>query len=405
MFGHASELAQFNECLATGRHDRAMPLFDKIVQDDLSARLVLESVLMSVANQNDPSLAIVHGVATVDSARQLIALAPFPACRPLLRFVALYAFSLVKRRLTAEDVRIHAQQVPQASAQEVALAEAVGAGQPDLAAAILGRIALDAGLDAAGHAALRLTFGEIGRLGHNLSLAVSYVEAARSLGLPRGLLLLANLAIQQCRMMPGVRLVETPPIAITGAPVSGGLTAALADGNFRQVEELVGSHCAAGDAQAALRPLLIAGSADPGFLGHNLSLVHSAALASRYLSPDENAALIWKLYRTTDTKFSFPDFLRLRGSSAGDRDGAISALQATLQHRTPPAEKTLRHALEAGVTLEEIAELVVGNYGAWRVGEKEHTIGYLNASIQVARGLGRDEAMLPLVIALSKLPF
>ena len=47
----------------------------------------------------------------------------------------------------------------------------------------------------------------------------------------------------------------------------------------------------------------------------------------------------------------------------------------------------------------------MGNYGNWRVGEKEHTIIYLNAAIQAAHWLGREEAMLPLVIALSKLPF
>ncbi len=408
MFGQASELAQFNEHLAMGRHERAMPLFDKIVQDDLSARLVLESVLMSVANHNDPNLAVLHGVQTVDSARRLIALAPFPAGRPLLRFVTLYAFSLLKRRLTAEDVRIHALKVPKVSANDIAFAEAVAHSQQDLAAAILGRIALDAGVEAAGRAAIRLAVGDIGRLGHNLALTVSYVEAAQSLGLPRGLLPLANLAIQQCRMMPNARLAASPALPVIPAghpPDADGLATAVGEGKFDRVEDLVKSMCAAGDARGALRPLLVAASADPSFLGHNLSLMHSAVLASEYLAPEDNAALVWKLYRTTDTKFGFPDFLRLREATNADRKGAISGLEATLQYKTPPAEQTLRHALEAGLSLDEIAEIVVGNYGNWRVGEKEHTIVYLNAAIQAARWLGRDQAMLPLVIALSKLPF
>ncbi len=406
MFGEASELAQFNEHLATGRHDRAMPLFDKIVQDDLSARLVLESVLMSVANQNDPSLAVPHGVPTADSARQLIALAPFPASRPLLRFLTLYAFSLVKRRLTAEDVRIHAQQVEKSPALETGYAQAVSQNQPDAAAAILGRIALDGGIRTAAHAALRPTFGEAGRLGHNLTLAVSYIEAARALGLPRGLLPLANLAIQQCRMMAHAKPAEIPALPkVLLAPDPEALATAVSEGEFERVESLVASLCAAGQGVAALRPLLVASSADPGFLGHNISLIHSAAGAIRDLTPTESAALLWKLYRTTDTKFAFPEFLRLRPSSGVDRQAAISGFQSTLLHKTPPAEQTLRRVLEGGVGLDEVAELIVANYGNWQVGEKEHTIGYLNAAIQVARLLGRDEAMLPLVIALSKLPF
>ena len=406
VFGPASELAQFNKALATGRHDRAMPLFDKIVRDDVSARLVLESVLMSVANQNDPSLAVLHGVPTVESAREMIAIARYPACTSLLRFVTLYAFQLVKRRLSAEDVRIHALQVSPSPALETGYAQAVSENQPDAAAAVLGRIALDGGIEAAAHAALRGTLNEIGRLGHNLTLAVSYVEAAKALGVPRGLLPLANLAIQQCRMMAKAKPAEIPPLPkVPPPPDAAALAAAVADGDYEGAESLVASLCAAGQALAALRPLLIASSADPGFLGHNIALTHAAAMAWSYLRPEETAWLIWKLYRTTDTKFVFPEFLRLRGTGTIEPKAAISGLRATLQYKTPPGEQTVRHVLEAGVTLDEVSEIVVGNYGNWRVGEKEHTIGYLNAALQVARILGRDEAMLPLVIALSKLPF
>ena len=44
-------------------------------------------------------------------------------------------------------------------------------------------------------------------------------------------------------------------------------------------------------------------------------------------------------------------------------------------------------------------------YGQWTVGEKEHTISCLNAVLQTAKFLGKDEALLPLAIGLSKLPF
>src|SRR5205823_5346575 len=65
----------------------------------------------------------------------------------------------------------------------------------------------------------------------------------------------------------------------------------------------------------------------------------------------------------------------------------------------------LGHALEGGVALEEILEMVVDFYGQWTVGEKEHTIIYLNAVLQTAKFLGTEEALLPLAIGLSKLPF
>jgi len=406
VFGEASELAQFNEFLATGRHDRAMPLFDKLLRDDASARLLLESVLMSVANHNDPSLAIVHGVSTVESARELIALAPYPSCKSLLRFLTLYSFGLAKRRLTAEDVRIHAQKIEPSPVLETGYAQAVSQNQPDAAAAILGRIALDGGIRAAAHASLRITFGETGRLGHNVALAVSYIEAARALQLPRGLLPLANLAVQQCRMLATSNAIDVPPLPEDlPSPDPEALETALSEGEFDRVQSIVASLCASGRSLAALRPLLVAASADPGFLGHNLSLIHGAAVAVGELTPAESAAFLWKLYRTTDTKFTYPEFLRLRPASGVDRTAAMSGFQATLAHRTPPPEQTVRRVLEAGVQIEELAEVVVANWGNWRVGEKEHTIGYLNAAFQAARLLGRDEAMLPLVIAVSKLPF
>src|SRR6267143_4087352 len=151
--------------------------------------------------------------------------------------------------------------------------------------------------------------------------------------------------------------------------------------------------------------LPISASAEPGFLGHTLSEVHGARLASRFLTPSENAWLSWKLYRTLTTRFGYPEFLRLGDPENQDRPSMLSALESSLRFKSPPAEQTVRHALEADVPLDEILASVVDFYGQWTVGEKEHTISYLNAVLQTARFLGRDEALLPLAIGLSKLPF
>src|SRR5205809_518841 len=77
----------------------------------------------------------------------------------------------------------------------------------------------------------------------------------------------------------------------------------------------------------------------------------------------------------------------------------------TVRSSSPPAEERVRHALEAEVPLDDILAAIVDFYGQWTVGEKEHTIGYLNAVLQTAKFLGKEEALLPLAIGLSKLPF
>jgi len=83
----------------------------------------------------------------------------------------------------------------------------------------------------------------------------------------------------------------------------------------------------------------------------------------------------------------------------------LSALESSLRYKSPPAEETVRHALEADVPIEDLLATVVDFYGQWTVGEKEHTISYLNAVLQTAKFLGKEEALLPLAIGLSKLPF
>jgi len=83
----------------------------------------------------------------------------------------------------------------------------------------------------------------------------------------------------------------------------------------------------------------------------------------------------------------------------------MAALRTSLQYKTPPAETTLRQALEVGIPLEEILATIVNAYGQWTVGEKEHTIISLGAALETAKFLGRDDALLPLAVALMRLPF
>ena len=172
-----------------------------------------------------------------------------------------------------------------------------------------------------------------------------------------------------------------------------------------QPPEILQAFAFEGRADEAYRPLLIAASAEPGFLGHTLTEVHTARLASRFLTPSENAWLSWKLYRTLTTRFGYPEFLRLGKPENQDRPSMLAAVESSLRYKSPPAEETVRHALEADVPLEDILAAVVDFYGQWTVGEKEHTISYLNAVLQTAKFLGKAEALLPLAIGLSKLPF
>src|SRR2546428_9591177 len=212
MFGRASEVSQFNELLHTGDHLRAMRLFDRVSDDPGQCRLVLDSVLMSNANQHDPQLHTPHGLQTTNAARAMLAISGFPAGVPLLRFLTLYSFSLRKRDLTAEDVRIKARSLPVLPDPVTALHRAFAAGDVGVAGAVLARIALDGGISAAAHAVLRYTLYDLGKLGHHFAFAVSFLEAAQALGLPRGLLPIANLGFFLAESMEGTRPIEIPPL-------------------------------------------------------------------------------------------------------------------------------------------------------------------------------------------------
>ncbi len=404
----AKDLERFLALLPTSEHKRALPLYDDVVRDLNSVGPILRELLWVMSNHDDPQLHTPHALLTAVAGRDLLRLTRPPGGLPLLRFLVLYNFSLPKRALSPAQADAGVRSVPPSTVEDaaVAYARAVKGRLAEQAGLLLARIALDHGLDAAAHIALRTSFADLGRLGHNLVTAVAHIEAAEALDLPKRFVPLANLGRLQALHLSDV---ESAPLDTLDHERGDADLALLADlveaGDFDQVEGVLDAFAVAGHSADAYRPLLIAASADPGFLGHTLSQVHAARIATRYLTPSENGWLSWKLYRTLTSRFGYPDFLRLASGASLDRDSVLAALDASLQYRSPPAERTLRQALESGVSLDDVLARIVDAYGTWTVGEKDHTISYLNAALQTAKFLGREDSLLPLVIALGKLPF
>ena len=405
----SKDLERLFALLPTFEHQKGIKLFDELSKDPATAAPILHELLAVVSSHDDPQLHTPHGVLTIQAGRDLLRLTRPPGGLGLLRFLVFYNFSLQKRALTPVGVQAEARAIPSASQEEKerAYRRFVHDRMGPKAASLLARIALDHGLEAAAHLAIRTSLDDLGRLGHNLALAVGYAEVASTLGLPRGLVPIANLGHVQAVGLQGVPPTEIPTLTGPGpgkADVEA-LGRFLEEWEFDRVEPILRALAFEGKADEAYRPLLVAASAEPGFLGHTLSEVHTARLATRFLTPSENAWLSWKLYRTLTTRFGYPEFLRLGEPENRDRGSMLAPLESSLRYKSPPAEETVRHALEADVPLEEILAAVVDFYGQWTVGEKEHTISYLNAVLQTAKFLGKDEALLPLAIGLSKLPF
>src|SRR3990170_1602314 len=376
------ELDRLATLLQTFDHKKGIALFDELAKDPANAGPILQELLLTAANHDDPALHTPHGPLTLHAARELLLLTRPPGGLGLLRFLVLYNFSLTKRTLSVAQAEANARAIPPGDPADMALAyrKAVTGGLGGQAAALLCRIALDRGLERALHLAVRTSLDDLGRLGHNLAAAAAL------------------------RSVPAVTIPE-----ISAAPAEEPDVVRLGEfvdaWEFEHVERVLQALAAEGQADVAYRPLLVAASADPGFLGHTLSLAHAARKATRYLTPSENAWLLWKLYRTLTTHFGYPEFLRLGAATDIDPGAIRNALDSSLRHKSPPAEATVRQALEAGTPVEDVLAQVVDFYGNWTVGEKEHTISYLNAALQTAKFLGREEALLPLAIALSKLPF
>jgi hypothetical protein len=405
----SKDLDRLLALLPTAEHKEAVPLFDKVIKDPGTAGPILLELVDSASNHDDPQLHTPHGLMTMVAGRDLLRLTRPPGGLGLLRFLVLYNFTLHRRPFSEPAAAAMARSVPPATPEELAEAyrKAVAGGLGEQAACVIGRLAADAGFEAASHLALRTSLGDLGRLGHNLVTAAASVDAAESVGRGRDLVPFMNLARLQAFSLQGVKAPDIPELddAGRGEPDVGQLGDLVVEGSFDQVEPVLRALAFSGEAEEAYRPLLIATSADPGFLGHSLSLVHAARRASRFLTPSENTWLSWKLYRILTTRFGYPEFLALGRPEAIDRSTLLAALESSLRDRSPPVERTLRQALENDIPLDELLATVVDFYGNWTVGEKEHTISYLNAALQTAKFLGRDQALLPLTIALGKLPF
>ena len=403
------ELDRLLALLPTTDHAHALPLCDRVIQDLSAAGPGLQGLVASAANHDDPQLHTPHGLLTMVAGRNLLLLTKPPGGMGLLRFLVRYNFTLQRRGFDGSVAGAMARSVPSAAADDLAAAyrKAVGGGLGDQAASVVGRIDLDHGLERAAHVALRTSLDDLGRLGHNLVTAVAYVEASETAARGAELVPLMNLARLQAFSLQGASPASVPERGGPGDAEAdiGALGEFVVDGAFDRVEGTLQALAFAGLADEAYRPLLVATSADPGFLGHSLGLVHAARLASRYLTPSENTWLSWKLYRTLTTRFGYPGFLELGTSEPLDRASLRPALEASLRYKSPPAERTLRQALENGLSVDELLATIVDFYGNWTVGEKEHTISYLDAALQTARFLGREQALLPLTIALGTLPF
>lgn len=390
-------------------HQHAVPLFDRVSKDLSSAGPILQELVLVATNHDDPQLHTPHGLLTLMAGRELLRLTRPPGGLGLLRFLLLYNFTLQRRPFDASVAWAMARSVPPASAQDLATAyrKAVYGGLADQAASVIGRLTLDHGLETSSRVALRTSLADLGRLGHHFVTAASYVEAAESVGGAKTLVPVMNLARLQAFSLQGTPAVPIPDRQGGGHEEADTdlLEALVEEGSFDRVEGVLQALAFEGHADEAYRPLLIATSVEPGFLGHSLSLVHSARLASRRLTPSENVWLSWKLYRTLTTRFGYPEFLELGAGEVLDRGALLPALESSLRHKSPPAEQTLRQVLENGVPLEDLLATIVNFYGNWTVGEKEHTISYLNAALQTAKFLGRERALLPLTIALGRLPF
>src|SRR3989304_1980334 len=183
-------LGRFLQLLYTFDHQKAMALFDKLIADEGNFWPIADALLLVCANHQDAKLTVPHGLQTVEAAREMFTVAGPEASLGLLRFVTLYSFSLVKRDWTA--TYLQGQAAAGKGDPEPVLWEAVASGQPDRAAALVCAGAAQGGLAVASHALLRASLADLGRLAHNFTLAVSYVEAGRALGMPGALVPLAN---------------------------------------------------------------------------------------------------------------------------------------------------------------------------------------------------------------------
>src|SRR2546426_7098798 len=141
------DLEKFLQLLFTFEHQKAMALFDKLIPDEANFWPIADALLLVCANHQDLKLTVPHGLQTVEAAREMFEVAGPEASRGLLRFIALYSFSLIKRDWTATYLQQQAGVV--AGGPKTAFWTAVSSGPPDPGAAPSCAIATEKGLAAA----------------------------------------------------------------------------------------------------------------------------------------------------------------------------------------------------------------------------------------------------------------
>jgi len=405
-----TRIQEFLDTLGTFEHKRGMELFEKAVKDLGTAQTATLGVLLTASNQVDPNAGVPHGLLTAEAGREVLELVGWPASLPVVRFLALYCFTLERRDWTPKALEKVAGTVKIGGGADAhrEFRKAIAGGRRDEAAALAAYLTEREGVDTATRALVSATLGDVGRLQHNLGLAVGFADSAKALGDPAGIVAVANGAYEVAAWMkeyspPALEPLDAPPVPARPDLVT--LEEALFDDRFDEVHAQIKGYVTAKNVEEVLRPLLIAASLEPGFLGHTMIAAHAARRALPYLTAEERSFLLWKFYRILVRRFGYPEGLLLRSSSGVAPEAAVEALKASLKIKTPPVERTLRDALESGVPLEKALQHVAYNWTNWTVGEKEHTLQYLNAALQTAAFLGREQAMLPLVSTMYKLPF
>ena len=151
------DLERFLALLPTFEHRKGIALFDQVVKEPANAGPILNELLLVVSNHDDPALHTPHGILTVHAARELLLLTRPPGGMSLLRFLVLYNFSLHKRPVTVAQAEANARGVPPAGLEEMAEAyrKAIRGNLGAQAAGLLGRIAMDHGLERALHVGVR----------------------------------------------------------------------------------------------------------------------------------------------------------------------------------------------------------------------------------------------------------
>ena len=147
------ELERLLPLLGTYDHRTAVPLYDSVIRDPAAAGPILQELVYVVSKHDDPQVRTPHGLTTVMAARSLLHLTRPPGGLGLLRFLVLYNFGLPKASVEPAPLEAAASKVPSATLADASTAyrKAVAKGLGDQAGALLCRISLDHGHEAAAH--------------------------------------------------------------------------------------------------------------------------------------------------------------------------------------------------------------------------------------------------------------